>query len=75
MENFISFAKIYDLRYRISLINPILASAGLLNLQNDLLTKLLHYENDVLSDDDNKAVLNATIKSIHKSTRFGPLTE
>ena len=44
-------------------INPILASKGLLNLPNDLLTKLLLYGNDFLSNDDNKVVLNATIKS------------
>ena len=56
-------------------INPILASKGLLNLQNDLLTKLLLYGNDVLNDDDNKALLNATIKSINKTTHFGPSTE
>ena len=56
-------------------INPILASKGLLNLQNDLLTELLLYGNNVLNDDDNKAVLNAIIKFIRKSTRFGPSTE
>ena len=56
-------------------INPILASKGLLNLQNDLLTKLLLYGNDVLSDDANKAVLNATIKFIQKSSRFDPTIE
>ena len=53
-------------------INPILESKGLRNLRNDLLTKLLLYGNDVLSDDDNKAVLNATIKFIYKSNRFDP---
>ena len=56
-------------------INPILVSKGLLNLQNDLLTKLLLYGNDALSDVDNKAVLNATIQFIHKSTRFDPTNE
>ena len=61
----------YDLFSR---LHPILASKGLLNLQNDK-KKLLLYGNDTLSDDQNNEVLSATITFIHNSKRFDHTVE
>ena len=56
-------------------IHHILAPNGLLNLENNLKTKLLLYGCDILSDDDNNAVLKATINFIHNSKRFESIDE
>ena len=70
-EHFLIHCGLYTVQRHdmFQVINPILASNGL-HLQNELLVIFLLYGNDALTFDENKAVLNATLKFIQKSARF-----
>ena len=56
-------------------INPILQLNGVHLLNDETLGKLLLYGSDTLTVEENKAVLSATLKFIHESTRFDPVNE
>ena len=51
-------------------INPILESNGLVLHSDDQLKYFLLYGHDTLSADVNSAVVTATLKYFHESTRF-----
>ena len=55
-------------------INPILESNQVC-LTNDMLVSFLLYGNDIISIDENKSVLTATLKFITESTRFDLVNE
>ena len=55
-------------------INPILESNHVC-LTNDMLVSFLLYGNDIISIDENKSVLTATLKFITESTRFDLVNE
>ena len=52
------------------IINPILAWNDLHLPNDDMLVKFLLYGHESLSFHVNKAVINATLKYIHQSSRF-----
>ena len=56
-------------------INPSLQLNGLHHLNAKMLGKLLLYGNDTLTVEESKAVLTATLKFIHESTRFDLVNE
>ena len=56
-------------------INPILESKGLILPCDDMIVNFLLYGHDTLSAEDNSAVLTATLKYIHESTRFEFINE
>ena len=51
-------------------INPLLESKGFRLLDDDMIVKLLLYGHDTLNETENTAVLSATLKFIHESSRF-----
>ena len=51
-------------------INPIVLSNNLRLPNDNLFVKFLLYGHDTLSVGDNTAVLKATLRYIHESTRF-----
>ena len=62
------FTEARDLMFQV--INPILESNDLILHSDDQLKDLLLYGHYTLSVDENHAVLTATLKYIHESTRF-----
>ena len=56
-------------------INPIMASNGLILPSDDEFVNFLLYGHKTLSADDNTAVLTALLKYIHETTRFELTTE
>ena len=75
-EHFLIHCNLYtEVRKKMfEVINPILESNHVC-LTNDMLVPFLLYGNDIISIDENKSVLIATLKFITESTRFDLVNE